>query len=316
MGDGTFWVSDEYGPFLIHFDRNGVTLEQNSPCSGPNQLPAALIRRQPNKGMEGLASIEGGNTLVGIVQNPLDNPPGTVKASKSNLLRIVFVDTKKHTTKTYLYPMDDPGFGASEIESVSNTTFLVDERDGKFINDAVGESVDGEEDLPDRHQRRDGRERPGERSQSGLVIGGKTIEQMKPADLAANNIKPVTKTLIVDMLQWGYPHDKAEGLVLFKDGQTIGVSNDDDFGVTDDGAKHQIQKIFRLTGRWITTSCGSSISAGIEVDSLEVDRWTGGPVDRLTGCPPDYDDRVSRLGHTRRETRTCREFSFSDPLVS
>src|SRR5262249_53341792 len=50
MGDGTFWVSDEYGPFLTHFDRNGVTLEQNSPCSGPNPLPAVLVHRQPNKG--------------------------------------------------------------------------------------------------------------------------------------------------------------------------------------------------------------------------------------------------------------------------
>jgi hypothetical protein len=247
MGDGTFWVSDEYGPFLTHFAHDGVTIEQNSPCSGPNALPAALVRRQPNKGMEGLASIEGGNVLVGIVQNPLDNPPGTVKASKSNLLRIVFVDTKKHTTKTFLYPMDDPGFGASEIEAVSNTTFLVDERDGKFINDAVGgASVQKKIYLIDVSDATDVSDPAN--GAAGLVINGKTIEQMKAADLAANHIKPVTKQLVVDLLQWGYPHDKAEGVVLFKDGQTIGVTNDDDFGVSDDGAGHLIQKILPSTG--------------------------------------------------------------------
>ena len=198
MGDGTFWVSDEYGPFLTHFDRNGVTIEQNSPCSGPNALPAVLVHRQPNKGMEGLASIQGGNILVGIIQNPLDNP-----THKGNLLRIIYVDTKKHTTKTFLYPMDDPSYGASEIEAVSNTTFLVDERDGKFFGDPAGESkqkriylidISGATDVSDPAN-----------SQSGLVINGKTIEQMTTADLATNHIMPVTKQLVVDLLAVGLP---------------------------------------------------------------------------------------------------------------
>jgi hypothetical protein len=65
---------------------------------------------------------------------------------------------------------------------------------------------------------------------------------MNDADLAANGIVPVSKTLVVDMLKWGYTHDKAEGMVLLDGGQTIGVSNDDDFGVTDDGHGHLIQK--------------------------------------------------------------------------
>ena len=36
-------------------------------------------------------------------------------------------------------------------------------------------------------------------------------------------------------LAFGYPYDKAEGMVLTDDGRTIAVSNDDDCGVTDDG---------------------------------------------------------------------------------
>jgi hypothetical protein len=244
MLDGSFWVSDEYGPFLTHFDRNGVTIEQNSPCAGPNQLPAVLIHRQPNKGMEGLASIQGGQILVGMIQDPLDNPTGAAK--KSNLLRIIYVDTKKHTTKTFLYAMDDPSYGVSEIEAVSNTQFLVDERDGKFFGDPAGASKQKKIYLIDISNATDVSDPTN--SQSGLVIGGKTIEQMTAADLTANHIQTVPKTLVVDLLQWGYPHDKAEGVVLLDAGMTIGVTNDDDFGVSDDGNGHLIQKIVPSTG--------------------------------------------------------------------
>ena len=31
MSDGTFWVSDEYGPFLVHFDANGKEIERFPP---------------------------------------------------------------------------------------------------------------------------------------------------------------------------------------------------------------------------------------------------------------------------------------------
>jgi hypothetical protein len=58
---------------------------------------------------------------------------------------------------------------------------------------------------------------------SGLIVARKTLEQMSVADLDANGIVFVSKTLIVDML--------------------IGVSNDDDFGVTDDGKGKLIQKV-------------------------------------------------------------------------
>jgi hypothetical protein len=240
MGDGTFWVSDEYGPFLTHFDRNGITLEQNSPCAGPNPLPAVLVRRQANKGMEGLASINGGSVLVGIVQNPLDNPTHAA-IKNSRLLRIVVMDVQHHVTHQYAYLMDNASYGASEIEAVSPTTFLVDERDGKFFGDPAGPSVQkkiyliditGATDISDPAN-----------GMNGLVLGGKTLEQMTDADLAANGIVPVTKSLAVDLLQWGYTHDKAEGVVLLDGGHTIGVSNDDDFGVTDDGKGHLIQKL-------------------------------------------------------------------------
>ena len=240
LDDGTFWVSDEYGPFITHFDRRGRTLEQNSPCSGPHPLPAVLTLRQANKGMEGLAAIAGGHIVVGIIQNPLDNP-NHAAAKTSHLLRIVFLNVRNGAIKQYAYLMDDPSYGASEIEAISPTRFLVDERDGKFFNDPASPSVQKKIymiDIAGATNINDPANGP-----NGLMVGGKTLEQLTDSGLAANGIVPVKKTLVVDLLAFGYPHDKAEGVALIDEGRTIAVSNDDDFGVSDDGKGHLIQKI-------------------------------------------------------------------------
>jgi hypothetical protein len=243
MWDGSFWVSDEYGPFLTHFDRWGRTIERNSPIDGPHPLPLVLLNRQPNKGMEGLASILGGRVLVGMIQNPLNNPKAAAKTSQ--LLRIVFIDVVTGKTKQFAYLLDDAKYGVSEIEAISPTRFIVVERDGKFLNDSIGGAsvqkklymidIAGATDVSDPSNGAKG-------LQVGPVGNQKTLEQLSVADFATNHIVPVKKTLIVDMLAFGYTHDKAEGITIIDEGRTIAVSNDDDFGVTDDGAGHLIQK--------------------------------------------------------------------------
>ncbi|GAB1623596.1 hypothetical protein AAOGI_36460 [Agarivorans albus] len=63
-------------------------------------------------------------------------------------------------------------------------------------------------------------------------------------ELAQQGVKPVTKTLVNDLLvdlPSPYPHDKLEGLWLRADNQ-LAVLNDDDFAVAAKG-EHVIQKI-------------------------------------------------------------------------
>jgi len=240
MDDGSFWVSDEYGPFIIHFDRHGRTLEQDSPCGGPHPLPAVLTLRQPNKGMEGLAALDHGRILVGMIQDPLLNPTSAA-AKASRLLRIIVLNTRTGALQQYAYLMDGPSYGVSEIEAVSSTQFLVDERDGKFFGDPAGASTQKKIYLIDISHATDVNDPAN--GPNGLLFGGKTLEQLTDSGLAANHIVPVTKTLVVDLLAFGYPHDKAEGVTLLDEGRTIAVTNDDDFGVSDDGHAHLIQKI-------------------------------------------------------------------------
>ncbi len=135
LPDGSFWVSDEYGPFITHFSRDGRALQRLSPFNG--SLPAELANRVPNKGMEGLALTPDGSTLVGMMQSALQQPdlPAGVKTKNVTVLRIATYDLRTHATHEYVYLLDDPkatGGAVSEITALSNTTFVVDERDGNM----------------------------------------------------------------------------------------------------------------------------------------------------------------------------------------
>ena len=83
----------------------------------------------------------------------------------------------------------------------------------------------------------------------GLKINNKALEQSTWAEISAAGIKPVTKTLAVDLVaKLGYEHDKFEGLVYLGNNK-IAVFNDDDFGVVDDGNGNPKAKILPKTGK-------------------------------------------------------------------
>ena len=82
-----------------------------------------------------------------------------------------------------------------------------------------------------------------------MLINGKALEQLTWEELAAANIKPVTKSLAADLVAaLGYEHDKFEGIV-YLGGNKIAVFNDDDFGVVDDGTGNPISKVLPKTGK-------------------------------------------------------------------
>ena len=106
LPDGTFWISDEYGPFLVHFDAGGKELERLSPFDG--SLPRELAFRTPNQGMEGLTITPDGSTLVGIMQSALKTPGLEGSAKSVAFTRIVTVDLATKAVAEYLYPLANP----------------------------------------------------------------------------------------------------------------------------------------------------------------------------------------------------------------
>ena len=237
LKDGSFWVSDEYGPHIVHFDAAGIELERISPLNvntGGRKLPAVFERRWANRGMEGLAITPDEKMLVGIMQSTLYNP-SKAEVADFTITRIVTFELATGETKQYLHRQEKAKNSNSEIVALSNTEFLIIERDGKFtgdtptaqkhiykINISNATDVSGDDFT----------------AMGGMLVNGKTIEQNTWGELSAANIVPVTKTLAVDLVAalGDYPHDKLEGIWLI-DNTTLGVLNDDDFAVwTGDGA--------------------------------------------------------------------------------
>lgn len=195
MPDGTFWVSDEYGPFVIHFDAEGNWLEELSPFNGG--LPTRYANRRPNRGMEGLAATKEGGKLFGIMQAPL---MGESDGGRGLYLPLWEYSLADSVTREYAYPLDNEENGVSELCCLNDTTLLVLERDGRF---------------------------PGKGVKAAKLIYRVTLPK------APEDAWPILKkTLEIDILQAipDYPHDKAEGICLLND-SIVGVVNDDDFGV-------------------------------------------------------------------------------------
>lgn len=275
MKDGTFWISDEYGPHIVQFNADGREIGRINPFASDARnkagrvLPAELSRRWPNRGMEGLAVMPDGKTLVGIMQSNLYNPNRSA-AGTTDITRIVTINVDTGKVAQYLYRQDAAGLANSEIVALSATKFLVIERDTKFFGRDTGTirkniysidltgatNVDGSNtaliSASGGQITRD--------AATGLLMNGKTLEQVIKdgatdtefsagwAALSAQGIKPVSKSLVYDAVaSQKYPHDKMEGLWVI-DANTIGIINDDDFAIEPDGKGNVRQKIL-YTGK-------------------------------------------------------------------
>ena len=251
LTDGSFWISDEYGPHLVHYNAQGMEIERinafasdernNVIVNGqPILLPAEFTKRRANRGMEALTITPDQSTLVGIIESSMDNPDQSGRVS--SLTRIVTINLHSGQIAQYLYRLDHAHHVTSGIVAINNHEFYLIEHDRKFplqdqsaqkliykidLSQATDiESVADIDDIKQDHL-------------LGLTINGQTLEQLIASDeqkwqlLQELAIKPVQKTLVVDVLATlDYPHDKLEGLWLRQDG-SLGLLNDDDFAMTD-----------------------------------------------------------------------------------
>jgi hypothetical protein len=238
LPDGTFWVAEEYGPSLLHLAANGRTLERIdpfAPSARGRRLPRVLAARRPNYGFEGLTVTPGGKALIAVLQAPLDNPSRAVRAT-ARVTRLVWMDLQTGGTRQFAYVHDAPALSNTEVLALSERELLVLERDALFP---------GHPEKPARHKRVYRASLEGATDLSdpddaprGRLFGGRTPEELADAELSAVGLRPVTRTLAVDLLALpgGYPHDKPEGMALLGP-DLLAVCNDDDFGITDeDGA--------------------------------------------------------------------------------
>lgn len=228
MKDGSFWVSDEYGPHIVHFSKEGVELERISPygmTTNGRKIPAVLANRRANRGMEGLAKTPDEKNLVGIMQSTLYNP-SKKEVVNNRLIRIVKFELATGKIWQYLYQQNKETDSCCGITALSNDEFIVIERDGKFAGEENAHKYLFKINL------KDATDVNGDMtSKNGRLIDGKTLEQCTQAEVLDAGITFVKKELVTDLVaEISYGHDKLEGLWL-KDNHTICVVNDNDFAL-------------------------------------------------------------------------------------
>ncbi len=140
----TFFIADEYGPFVYQFDRatgqriRAYTLPDRFAISHLYSVGAAEISgntsgRVTNKGAEGLAITPDGSTLVLLIQSPLIQDGGD--GGRAN--RVVTIDIASGGTHEYVYDnkIGSKAYNSSEIIALNDHQFLIDTRDGKGLGD-------------------------------------------------------------------------------------------------------------------------------------------------------------------------------------
>lgn len=247
MADGTFWVSEENGPSLLHVAADGKILRRIVPQGTEGDfkgahypvdggLPAVLAKRFLNRGLESLAITPDNKRLATIIQNPLANPDADTYRGSKNARLWTLDPATLAVTGEYVYTLDDPqSFRLDPSKKQSDPR----------ISEMMGLG-------PDRFlvlERTDGTTKLYEVSLAGATdVHGTAWDDLKTApsleqskDLAAAKIVPVTKILRFDSADHPEVPVKIEGLALTGDGSLLMI-NDSDFGITGETTRPVVLK--------------------------------------------------------------------------
>lgn len=139
--DGSYWIGDEFGPYLLHFDKDGVLID--APIGLPDPFNKGKELRSPqnqwNKaninyveplvprsgGFEGMALSKDGRYLYPILEKPLVNDPeGPLIISQFDL------EKKAYTGKYYLFKLEGKATNIGDFQLFNDHEGVIIERDG------------------------------------------------------------------------------------------------------------------------------------------------------------------------------------------
>lgn len=256
LSDGTFWISEEYGPSIVHVSATGEIIERVVPASVAadlsdagypvsGALPDVLKKRKLNRGIESIALSPDEDALYFAMQSPLANPDADAYKSSRHLRVFKYALNADGSLGAqageYVYELDYPqsfadteGNGdvstkqnnvkVSEMLAIGDDDLVILERITNTtklyrISLATGDNIMST-DISD-----------------ATVMApesdeSKTLEQV--FDPSALDAVPVTKELVFNSLT-DMPSDsslpaKVEGIALL-DADHLLLINDNDFGI-------------------------------------------------------------------------------------
>jgi len=137
--DGSFWIGDEFGPFIVQFNPAGELADAPSRLNGlvsetrPVACCAAVAGSRDvtvpvSKGFEGLARAPGGLWLYPLLEGPLPGQPGVLNMYRFDTRKPGFDNRSAHDP-SYLYRLDTGATAAGDFILFSESAGLVLERD-------------------------------------------------------------------------------------------------------------------------------------------------------------------------------------------
>ncbi|KAI1610226.1 3-phytase [Exophiala viscosa] len=158
--DGSFWISDEYGPYVYHFSPTGHLLSairpppayiplrngsdsfsaDSPPIYNPDEIiiPASNpTGRDDNQGFEGLTASPDGKTLYVLLQSALDQDGGLKSANRRNTRFLEYdisnpsnpIAKAEYAVQLPFYSNNTKVAAQSEVHYISPMQFLVLARD-------------------------------------------------------------------------------------------------------------------------------------------------------------------------------------------
>ena len=235
--DGNFWLCEEGGPTIWKLNKNGIVTKRFTPYTPTEtediQIDTVFKFRKNNRGFEGLTITPNGKVYA-IMQSPLLYPSKNI-GEDSRIHRILEIEPSNNTTRVFAY-LNDGVIGSSgsnqirlqdwklgDMTAINDSTFIVLEAAARGTSDIKNAYIINIKEATV--------------VSSGLVYNGVSLEKLKDeTGLTDNNIIPVKKTLLMDLLanEWPAMLDKAEGIAIIND-STIAIGNDNDYGQTSIG---------------------------------------------------------------------------------
>ncbi|GAA6617664.1 esterase-like activity of phytase family protein [Scytonema sp. NUACC26] len=147
INDGTFWIGDEFGPFLLHVGKNGELLDSPIPLPmflkndklnfvkspdhpdftnlSDEKARVAAATLPGSRGFEGLASDSSGTKLYAMLEGALVQEP-----QKKRLSIYEFdLASKQYTGRIFPYLLENSSHAIGELTAINDVEFIVIERD-------------------------------------------------------------------------------------------------------------------------------------------------------------------------------------------
>lgn len=140
--DGSFWIGEEFGPFLLHFGADGVLLQAPVPLPGVKSPsnPTLAAGEKPNlrnsKGFEAMAASRDGRYLYPILEGYLDGADKRTRIVNQYDIRL-----GRYTGRTWKYQTDTDDNLVADAFMRADGSILVMERDDFWGPRAVTKRV-------------------------------------------------------------------------------------------------------------------------------------------------------------------------------